>query len=163
MEKSDDIDRSKLKEIKYMLNNYKEIDSLIDKRKDKLFSRIKTSKNAWLQSKTQIKGSTIEDIVSDMDDDNTLQRLYSWKEVLKDFSLSMYENEDYLLSSFFKLKYLDKKDDKEITKTLGLEKKEIDYIENKIIEEVYRYAKKKYFYTLNGDDLRALGKSYSYI
>ena len=50
-----------------------------------------------------------------------------------------------------------------ILKILGLEEKEIDYIENKIIEEVFRYAKKKYFYTLNGDDLRALGKSYSYI
>lgn len=143
MEKSDDIDRKKLKEIRYMLNNYKKNDSLIDKRKDKLFSRIRIRKNAWLQSKTQLKGSTIEDIVSDMDDDSTLQRLYSWKEVLKEFSLSMYENEDYLLSSFFKLKYLDKKDDKEIAKTLELEKKEIDYIENKIIEKLYEI--KKYY------------------
>ena len=163
MQKDDDIDRSKLKEIKYMLNNYKRIDELIDNRKDKLFSRIKTSKSAWLKSKSQLKGSTIEDIVSDMDDDSTLQRLYSWKEILKDFSLEMYVNEDYLLSSFFKLKYLDKKEDTEITKNLELNKKEIDYIEEKIVEELYRYAKKKYFYTMNGDDLRALGKSYSYI
>jgi len=158
-----DIDRNKLKEIRYMLNNYKKIDSLINKRKDKLFSRIKTSKNAWLMSKSQLKGSTIEDIVSDMDDDSTLQRLYSWKEVLRDFSICMYENEDYLLSSFFKLKYLDQKDDKEITKTLELKKKEIDYIEDKIIEEVYRYAKRNHFYILNGDDLRAIRKSYSNI
>ena len=163
MQKDDDIDRSKLKEIKYMLNNYKRIDELIDNRKDKLFSRIKTSKSAWLKSKSQLKGSTIEDIVSDMDDDNTLRRLYNWKKILKHFSLFMYETEDYLLSSFFKLKYLDKKEDKEIMKILKLKKNEIDYLDGKFIEEVYRCAKRNNFYFLNGDDLRAIRKSNSNI
>ena len=146
-----EINPNKLKEVRFMLNNYKKIDRMIDKRKDQLFSKIKTGKNAWLMAKTQIKGSTIEDIVSDMEDDKIIKRLKCWKWIIQDFTKKVYLNEDYIISSFFKLKYLEKKENITISKSLELNNEEIDYIDDKIIEGLYKHAKECNFYYINGD------------
>ncbi len=55
------------KEILFMLYNYKNIEGLINKRKDELIETIDNGANSWSKSKTQINGHTMEHIIIKID------------------------------------------------------------------------------------------------
>ncbi len=134
------------KEISFVLHNYKSIDKLIEQRREELLGTLNDGKDSWMKSKTQIYGHTIEDIIIRIDEDDRISRLLSWKKLLDNFFFNMYINDDYVLSSFCKLKYLQNKNDEQIHIALDLNSEEIKYLDVKIKSFIYDKAKKLYLY-----------------
>ena len=134
------------KEISFVLHNYKSIDKLIEQRREELLGTLNDGKDSWMKSKTQIYGHTIEDIIIRIDEDDRISRLLSWKKLLDNFFFNLYINDDYVLSSFCKLKYLQNKNDEQIHIALDLNSEEIKYLDVKIKSFIYDKAKRLYLY-----------------
>jgi hypothetical protein len=134
------------KEISFVLHNYKSIDKLIEQRREELLGTLNDGKDSWMKSKTQIYGHTIEDIIIRIDEDDRISRLLSWKKLLDNFFFNLYINDDYVLSSFCKLKYLQDKNDEQIHIALDLNSDEIKYLDVKIKSFIYDKAKRLYLY-----------------
>ncbi|MGN1268602.1 MAG: hypothetical protein ACI4U0_03805 [Candidatus Aphodocola sp.] len=103
-----------------------------------------------MKSKTQIYGHTIEDIIIRIDEDDRISRLLSWKKLLDNFFFNLYISDDYVLSSFCKLKYLQNKNDEQIHIALDLSSEEIKYLDVKIKSFIYDKAKRLYLYDETG-------------
>ncbi len=134
------------KEISFVLHNYKSIDKLIEQRREELLGTLNDGKDSWMKSKTQIYGHTIEDIIIRIDEDDRISRLLSWKKLLDNFFFNLYISDDYVLSSFCKLKYLQNKNDEQIHIALDLSSEEIKYLDVKIKSFIYDKAKRLYLY-----------------
>ncbi len=134
------------KEISFVLHNYKSIDKLIEKRREEILGTLNDGKDSWMKSKTQIYGHTIEDIIIRIDEDDRISRLLSWKKLLDDFFFHLYVDDDYVLSSFVKLKYLENKNDEQINIALDLTSEEIKFLDVKIKSFIYETAKRMYMY-----------------
>lgn len=134
------------KEISFILNNYKKIDKMVDRRREEILGTINDGKDSWSKSKTQIYGHTVEDIIIRIDEDDRISRLKMWKKLLDDFFFNLYINDDYLLSSFCKLKYLENKNDEQLNIALDVSKEEIKFIDTKIKTFIYEKAKSMYLY-----------------
>ncbi len=134
------------KEISFVLHNYKSIDNLIEKRREEILGTLNDGKDSWMKSKTQIYGHTIEDIIIRIDEDDRISRLLAWKKLLDDFFFNLYISDDYVLSSFCKLKYLQNKNDEQIHIALDLSSEEIKYLDVKIKSFIYDKAKRLYLY-----------------
>ena len=134
------------KEISFILHNYKSIDKMIERRREEILGTINDGKDSWSKSKTQIYGHTVEDIIIRIDEDDRISRLKMWKKLLDDFFFNLYINDDYLLSSFCKLKYLENKNDKQLNIALDISKEEIKFIDTKIKTFIYEKAKSMYLY-----------------
>ena len=134
------------KEISFVLHNYKSIDKLIEQRREELLGTLNDGKDSWMKSKTQIYGHTIEDIIIRIDEDDRISRLLSWKKLLDNFFFNLYISDDYVLSSFCKLKYLQNKNDEQIHIALDLSSDEIKYLDVKIKSFIYDKAKRLYLY-----------------
>ena len=128
------------------MHNYKIIDKLIEQRREELLGTLNDGKDSWMKSKTQIYGHTIEDIIIRIDEDDRISRLLSWKKLLDNFFFNLYINDDYVLSSFCKLKYLQNKNDEQIHIALDLNLDEIKYLDVKIKSFIYDKAKRLYLY-----------------
>ena len=63
------------------------------------------------------------------------------EEFFDDFFFNLYINDDYLLSSFCKLKYLENKNDEQLNIALDISKEEIKFIDTKIKTFIYEKAK----------------------
>lgn len=134
------------KEISFVLHNYKKLDKLIERRREEILGTLNDGKDSWSKSKTQIYGHTIEDIIIRIDEDDRISRLNAWKKLLDDFFFNLYINDDYVLSSFCKLKYLENKNDEQINIALDLNEEEIKYNDIKIKSFIYEIAKRLYLY-----------------
>ena len=134
------------KEISFVLYNYKSIDNLIEKRREEILGTLNDGKDSWMKSKTQIYGHTIEDIIIRIDEDDRISRLLAWKKLLDDFFFNLYVSDDYVLSSFCKLKYLENKNDEQINIALDLSSEEIKFLDVKIKSFIYEKAKRLYLY-----------------
>lgn len=134
------------KEISFILHNYKSIDKMIERRREEILGTINDGKDSWSKSKTQIYGHTVEDIIIRIDEDDRISRLKMWKKLLDDFFFNLYINDDYLLSSFCKLKYLENKNDEQLNIALDINKEEIKFIDTKIKTFIYEKAKSLYLY-----------------
>ena len=134
------------KEISFVLHNYKSIDNLIEKRREEILGTLNDGKDSWMKSKTQIYGHTIEDIIIRIDEDDRISRLLAWKKLLDDFFFNLYISDDYVLSSFCKLKYLENKNDEQINIALDLSSEEIKFLDVKIKSFIYEKAKRLYLY-----------------
>lgn len=93
-----------------------------------------------------VYGHTVEDIIIRIDEDDRILRLKAWKKLLDNFFFNLYINDDYLLSSFCKLKYLENKDNEQLNIVLDLSKEEIKFIDTKIKTFIYKKAKSLYLY-----------------
>ena len=134
------------KEISFVLHNYKSIDNLIEKRREEILGTLNDGKDSWMKSKTQIYGHTIEDIIIRIDEDDRISRLLAWKKLLDDFFFNLYVSDDYVLSSFCKLKYLENKNNEQINIALDLSSEEIKFLDVKIKSFIYEKAKRLYLY-----------------
>ena len=134
------------KEISFVLHNYKSIDNLIEKRREEILGTLNDGKDSWMKSKTQIYGHTLEDIIIRIDEDDRISRLLAWKKLLDDFFFNLYVSDDYVLSSFCKLKYLENKNDEQINIALDLSFEEIKFLDVKIKSFIYEKAKRLYLY-----------------
>ena len=132
--------------ISFILHNYKSIDKMIERRREEILGTINDGKDSWSKSKTQIYGHTVEDIIIRIDEDDRISRLKMWKKLLDDFFFNLYINDDYLLSSFCKLKYLENKNDEQLNIALDINKEEIKFIDTKIKTFIYEKAKSMYLY-----------------
>lgn len=135
------------KEISFMLYNYKKIDKLIENRRNTIIDSINSGMDSWSKSKTQIIGYTLEETVIKLDEDNVINRLKKWKKLLDEFFLSLYTDDDYVLSSFCKLKYLEKKDDYDLKILLDLNKEEINYLDSRIKSNLFDKAFQLHLYS----------------
>ena len=134
------------KEISFVLHNYKSIDKLIEKRREEILGTLNDGKDSWMKSKTQIYGHTLEDIIIRIDEDDRISRLLSWKKLLDDFFFHLYIDDDYVLSSFCKLKYLENKNDEQLNIALDITPEEIKFLDVKIKSYIYEMAKRIYMY-----------------
>ena len=66
------------KEISFMMYNFRNINKLIENRKDELIDTINVTNRAWIKSLKQ-EGNTIEDIIAKFDDDRKILRLKKWQ------------------------------------------------------------------------------------
>lgn len=128
-----------IKEIKYMLYNYKKIDELIDKRKEELIDNMNLSTAAWLRGINH-DSNTFEDVIVGFDNDWKIKRYMHWKDFLKNlFAIfEKYESQKYY--QFLQLKYFDNLSSKEISKVMDITENELKVIANYFNCIVYKYA-----------------------
>lgn len=132
------------KEISFMLYNYDDIDNMIEKRKQELFETIDCGRDSWYKSKTQIYGHSLEDVIERLEEDAVLDRLYTWKQLLNCFFF--YLKDDEYLNNFCKIKYVDKKSNREIKQELNLSYEEIHFLSTKIKNYIFENAVKNGLY-----------------
>ncbi len=123
------------REITFMLYNYKNIDKLIDERKDELIDKMKISKDAYLKS---IKNSNniLEDIIIKFEDDIKIKRFKTWRQLINKFMSYLYDEEDNLYYSLMKYKYQDKLTEEFIRDKANLEEHELKEIANRTYAEL---------------------------
>lgn len=132
------------KEISFMLYNYDDIDNMIEKRKQELFETIDCGRDSWYKSKTQIYGHSLEDVIERLEEDAVLDRLYTWKQLLNCFFF--YLKDDEYLNNFCKIKYVDKKSNREIKQELNLSYEEIHFLSTKIKNYIFENSVKNGLY-----------------
>ncbi len=133
------------KEITFMLYNYKNIDKLIDERKNELIDKMKVSKEAYLKSIKQ-SNNILEDIIIKFDDDSQLKRFETWRQLINKFMSSLYDEEDKLYYLIMKYKYQDKLTEEFIRDKTNLEEYELKDIDIYLKWILYQYAIKEKLY-----------------
>lgn len=130
------------KEISFIMYNSQNINSLIEHRKNELIDTINVSNNAWLKSKKQ-DGNSMEDIIARFDEDRKILRLKKWQSFLISFFNILKKFERPLYYQFIDLKYIQKKDNKEIMEQLNLDEVALKNLEIQVKWIAYRYAIKE--------------------
>lgn len=133
------------KEMTFMLYNYKNIDKLINERKNELIDKMKVSKEAYLKSIKQ-SNNILEDIIIKFDDDNQLKRFETWRQLINKFMSSLYDEEDKLYYLIMKYKYQDKLTEEFIRDKTNLEEYELKDIDIYLKWVLYQYAIKEKLY-----------------
>lgn len=133
------------KEMTFMLYNYKNIDELINERKNELIDKMKVSKEAYLKSIKQ-SNNILEDIIIKFDDDNQLKRFETWRQLINKFMSSLYDEEDKLYYFIMKYKYQDKLTEEFIRDKTNLEEYELKDIDIYLKWVLYQYAIKEKLY-----------------
>ena len=130
------------KEISFMMYNFRNINKLIENRKDELIDTINVTNRAWIKSLKQ-EGNTIEDIIAKFDDDRKILRLKKWQSFLISFFNILKKFERPLYYQFIELKYIKKLDNKEIMEQLKLNEVALKNLEIQVKWIAYRYAIKE--------------------
>lgn len=135
------METQKVKKIKFYLYNYYEIDNLINKRREEIIDAIKISNSAWLKSKTS-EGFTLEDQVIKLDNDFKIIEYKRWQVFLKEILVFLCKKYPKFYQ-YVVLKYLENDDAEEISNLLKIDFKEMIILDNKLIELIYKKAKKR--------------------
>lgn len=133
------------KEITFMLYNYKNIDKLIDERKNELIDKMKISKDAYLKS-IQHSNNILEDIIIKFEDDIKIKRIKVWQHLINKFMSCLYDEEDKLYYLIMKYKYQDKLTEDFIEDKTNLEEQQLKEIDIYLKWVLYQYAIKDELY-----------------
>ncbi len=133
------------KEITFMLYNYKNIDKLIDERKNELIDKMKISKDAYLKS-IQHSNNILEDIIIKFEDDSKIKRIKVWQHLINKFMSCLYDEEDKLYYLIMKYKYQDKLTEDFIEDKTNLEEQQLKEIDIYLKWVLYQYAIKDELY-----------------
>ena len=128
-----------LKEIKFMLHNYKKIDRLIEKRKNQLVDRMNLSNAAWLRGINN-DSNTFEDVIASFDEDWQLKRYKHWQNFLSNLFDVIKNVESSIIYKFLQYKYFNDLDNEQIMKLLNVNESQLRLIANYFNCIVYRYA-----------------------
>lgn len=128
-----------LKEIKFMLHNYDNIDNLIEERKNELIDRMNLSNAAWLRGINQ-DSNTFEDVIASFDEDKKILRYRHWQEFLNNLFEVIKNVESSVIYKFLQLRYFRNFSREEIQKAMNINEAQLKLIANYFNCIVYRYA-----------------------
>lgn len=131
------------KEINFMLFNYKRLDKLIEKRKCELINKIDSSSAGWYKSKSSLYSNTLEDVVLNFDEDESINKLSNWKIFLDKYIKELFNNKNEKFYKVIILKYIEKKDLMSILNELEISLEEFNYIDLKIKLDIFKKVKKE--------------------
>ena len=133
------IKKKKINKILFYLYNYENIDDLIEQRKNEIIDTVNVSSIAWIKSK-QGNGNTLEDQVIKLIEDPLILEYKRWQVFLKRMLvfLSLYKPTFY---KYVFLKFMQKKENDEISKALNLDFKHLKILKVKLLELFYKNAK----------------------
>lgn len=131
------------KEINFMLFNYKRLDKLIEKRKYELINKIDISSAGWYKSKSCLYSNTLEDVVLNFDEDESINKLSNWKIFLDKYINELFNNKNEIFYKVINLKYIEKKDLMSILNELEISLEEFNYIDLKIKLDIFKKVKKE--------------------
>ena len=134
------------REIAFMLYNYKNIDKLIDQRKNNLIDNVEVTNRAYLNSIHAIHSNTLEDVVEKFDTDNNITRLKGWKKLLNSILSKLYDEEDKLYYYFIKFKYFENMNEETIQERLNITSGQSVEINMYLKWVIYQYAIKAELY-----------------
>ena len=128
------------REIAFMLYNYKNIDKLIDERKNNLIDNVEVTNRAYLNSIHAIHSNTLEDVVERFDTDYNITRLKAWKKLLNSFLSKLYDEEDKLYYYFIKFKYVEDMNEERMQERLNITSGQLVEINMYLKWVIYQYA-----------------------
>lgn len=133
------MNKEKINNILFYLYNYENIDDLIEQRKNEIIDTVNVSSIAWIKSK-QGNGNTLEDQVIKLIEDPLILEYKRWKVFVKRMLvfLSLYKPTFY---KYVFLKFMQKKENDEISKALNLDFKHLKILKVKLLELFYKNAK----------------------
>lgn len=133
------MNKEKINKILFYLYNYENIDDLIEQRKNEIIDTVNVSSIAWIKSK-QGNGNTLEDQVIKLIEDPLILEYKRWQVFLKRMLvfLSLYKPIFY---KYVFLKFMQKKENDEISKALNLDFKHLKILKVKLLELFYKNAK----------------------
>ena len=133
------MNKEKINKILFYLYNYENIDDLIDQRKNEIIDTVNVSSVAWIKSK-QGNGNTLEDQVIKLIEDPLILEYKRWQVFIKRMLvfLSLYKP---ILYKYVLLKFMQKKENDEISKALNLDFKHLKILKVKLLELFYKNAK----------------------
>lgn len=133
------MNKEKINKILFYLYNYENIDDLIEQRKNEIIDTVNVSSIAWIKSK-QGNGNTLEDQVIKLIEDPLILEYKRWQVFVKRMLvfLSLYKPTFY---KYVFLKFMQKKENDEISKVLNLDFKHLKILKVKLLELFYKNAK----------------------
>ena len=133
------MNKEKINKILFYLYNYENIDDLIEQRKNEIIDTVNVSSVAWIKSK-QGNGNTLEDQVIKLIEDPLILEYKRWQVFIKRMLvfLSLYKPTFY---KYVFLKFMQKKENDEISKVLNLDFKHLKILKVKLLELIYKNAK----------------------
>lgn len=133
------MNKEKINKILFYLYNYENIDDLIEQRKNEIIDTVNVSSIAWIKSK-QGNGNTLEDQVIKLIEDPLILEYKRWQVFVKRMLvfLSLYKPTFY---KYVFLKFMQKKENDEISKVLNLDFKHLKILKVKLLELIYKNAK----------------------
>lgn len=133
------MNKEKINKILFYLYNYENIDDLIEQRKNEIIDTVNVSSVAWIKSK-QGNGNTLEDQVIKLIEDPLILEYKRWQVFIKRMLvfLSLYKPTFY---KYVFLKFMQKKENDEISKALNLDFKHLKILKVKLLELFYKNAK----------------------
>ena len=133
------MNKEKINKILFYLYNYENIDDLIEQRKNEIIDTVNVSSIAWIKSK-QGNGNTLEDQVIKLIEDPLIREYKRWQVFVKRMLvfLSLYKPTFY---KYVFLKFMQKKENDEISKALNLDFKHLKILKVKLLELFYKNAK----------------------
>lgn len=133
------MNKEKINKILFYLYNYENIDDLIEQRKNEIIDTVNVSSIAWIKSK-QGNGNTLEDQVIKLIEDPLILEYKRWQVFIKRMLvfLSLYKPTFYKYVFF---KFMQKKENDEISKALNLDFKHLKILKVKLLELFYKNAK----------------------
>lgn len=130
------------REITFMLHNYKNIDNLIDDRKEELIDKIKVTNFAYLKAISRAN-NTLEDMIIRFENDKIIKKYKKWKQLINSFINKLYNENNIVAYYIIKYKYIDKRDEEFIYEHMNLTKEEFKFEDIKLKCELYIEAMKK--------------------
>ena len=133
------MNKEKINKILFYLYNYENIDDLIEQRKNEIIDTVNVSSVAWIKSK-QGNGNTLEDQVIKLIENPLILEYKRWQVFVKRMLvfLSLYKPTFY---KYVFLKFMQKKENDEISKVLNLDFKHLKILKVKLLELIYKNAK----------------------
>ena len=133
------MNKEKINKILFYLYNYENIDDLIEQRKNEIIDTVNVSSVAWIKSK-QGNGNTLEDQVIKLIEDPLILEYKRWQVFIKRMLvfLSLYKP---ILYKYVLLKFMQKKENDKISKSLKLDFKHLKFLKVKLLELIYKNAK----------------------
>ena len=128
------MNKEKINKILFYLYNYENIDDLIEQRKNEIIDTVNVSSVAWIKSK-QGNGNTLEDQVIKLIEDPLILEYKRWQVFVKRMLvfLSLYKPTFY---KYVFLKFMQKKENDEISKVLNLDFKHLKILKAKFTRVV---------------------------
>ena len=133
------MNKEKINKILFYLYNYENIDDLIEQRKNEIIDTVNVSSVAWIKSK-QGNGNTLENQVIKLIENPLILEYKRWQVFVKRMLvfLSLYKPTFY---KYVFLKFMQKKENDEISKVLNLDFKHLKILKVKLLELFYKNAK----------------------
>ena len=96
-----------------------------------------------LTSIVTLHSNTLEDVVLNFDEDESINKLSNWKIFLDKYIKELFNNKNEIFYKIINLKYIEKKDLMSILNELEISLEEFNYIDLKIKLDIFKKVKKE--------------------